>query len=81
MTMTYEEFIYSINSNSIPNDLNKELTALRYDASGDWDKAHNIVQNLTTITAMEIHAYLHRKEPDEWNANYWYSRAGKKYLL
>jgi hypothetical protein len=25
-----------------------------------------------------IHAYLHRKEGDIWNADYWYSKAGKK---
>jgi hypothetical protein len=25
-----------------------------------------------------IHAYLHRKEGDIWNADYWYKRAGKK---
>lgn len=76
--MTYEEFTNSVKQQKLPTDLSQELTALWYDALGDWDKAHNIVQNMTTITAMEIHAYLHRKEPDEWNANYWYSRAGKK---
>ncbi len=26
-----------------------------------------------------IHAYLHRKEGDEWNAGYWYRRAGKPF--
>jgi hypothetical protein len=26
-----------------------------------------------------VHAYLHRKEGVEWNANYWYSRAGRKF--
>jgi hypothetical protein len=25
-----------------------------------------------------IHAYLHRKEGDIWNADYWYTRAGIK---
>jgi hypothetical protein len=28
---------------------------------------------------MWIHAYLHRKEPDIWNAKYWYRRCGKPY--
>lgn len=23
-----------------------------------------------------VHAYLHRKEGDHWNADYWYSKAG-----
>lgn len=76
--MNYDDYIKSINSNSLPAALSKELTALWYDATGDWVMAHNIVQNMSTVIAIEIHAYLHRKEPDEWNANYWYSRAGKK---
>jgi hypothetical protein len=25
-----------------------------------------------------VHAYLHRKEGDIWNADYWYRRAGLK---
>jgi len=28
---------------------------------------------------MAVHAYLHRKEGVEWNAEYWYSRAGRHY--
>jgi len=27
-----------------------------------------------------VHAYLHRKEGDEGNAAYWYSRAGKPFF-
>jgi hypothetical protein len=26
---------------------------------------------------MWVHAYLHRKEGDLWNAGYWYRRAGR----
>lgn len=28
---------------------------------------------------MAVHAYLHRREGAEWNANYWYDRAGRTY--
>lgn len=28
---------------------------------------------------MAVHAYLHRKEGVEWNAEYWYGRAGRRY--
>ena len=29
--------------------------------------------------AMAVHAYLHRKGGEEWNANYWYRRAGEQF--
>jgi hypothetical protein len=57
----------------------KHLRALWYDQNGDWDTAHNIVQAMSDVNAMWIHAYLHRKEPDIWNAKYWYNRCGKPY--
>jgi hypothetical protein len=57
----------------------KHLRALWYDLHGDWDTAHSIVQAMMDINAMWIHAYLHRKEPDEWNARYWYRRSGKPF--
>jgi hypothetical protein len=28
---------------------------------------------------MAVHAYLHRKEGEAWNADYWYKRAGRKF--
>jgi hypothetical protein len=34
---------------------------------------------MSDVDAMWIHAYLHRKEPDIWNAKYWYQRCGKPY--
>ena len=55
------------------------MRALWYDLNGDWDTAHSIVQVMSDVHAMWIHAYLHRKEPDIWNAKYWYNRCGKPY--
>ena len=52
------------------------LRALWYDLNGDWDTAHTIIQEMPDRHASWIHAYLHRKEPDIWNAKYWYRRAG-----
>ena len=54
--------------------------ALRADGSGDWDSAHNIVQDIPTPEAAWIHAYLHRKEGDDWNAGYWYRRARRNFF-
>lgn len=46
---------------------------------GDWAKAHALVDELETLDGMAVHAYLHRKEGDEGNAEYWYRRAGKEF--
>ena len=53
------------------------LQALWYDAKGNWDQAHHIVQEIDSDMASCIHAYLHRKEGDLGNAGYWYRRAGR----
>jgi hypothetical protein len=54
------------------------LKALNLDKIGDWNGAHEIVQLINTQEAYWVHAYLHRKEGDIWNADYWYRRANKK---
>ena len=76
--MTVEEFRASLSLASPPADLSPPLAALWWDAKGDWARAHGMVDDLSTRDGMAVHAYLHRKEGVEWNANYWYSRAGRK---
>jgi hypothetical protein len=61
-----------------PQNSSVYLKALWYDAKGDWDKAHELIQDVEDSNAAWIHAYLHRKEGDISNADYWYRRAGKK---
>ena len=51
--------------------------ALYYDQQDDWKKAHDLVDQHGGLIAAHIHAYLHRKEGDQWNAEYWYRRAGQ----
>ena len=53
------------------------LQALWQDAHGDWQSAHELAQEIETPDGAWVHAYLHRKEGDEFNANYWYRRAGR----
>ena len=60
-----------------PQNSSVYLKALWYDAKGDWDKAHKLIQDIEDKSASWIHAYLHRKEGDASNAAYWYRRAGK----
>jgi hypothetical protein len=57
--------------------LSLPLKSLWYDAKGNWDKAHDFVDQLPGADAAWVHAYLHRKEGDIWNADYWYSKAKK----
>jgi len=59
--------------------LTAPLAALWWDAKGDWAQAHSLVDSLDTPQGMAVHAYLHRKEGANWNADYWYSRAGRTF--
>ena len=58
-------------------NLSPVLKSLWYDAKGDWNKAHAEVDHLRDLDATWVHAYLHRKEGDLWNADYWYTKAKK----
>ncbi len=53
------------------------LKALQLLADGDWDAAHELVQDDPSAEASWVHAHLHRVEGDLANAGYWYRRAGK----
>ena len=75
--MTFENFIHSLNENS-PPVVSEELKSLWFDAKGDWEKAHDVISEKETKSHCLIHAYLHRKEGDIWNADYWYRKAGEK---
>jgi hypothetical protein len=46
-------------------------------AAGDWDGAHELVQDDPSAEAAWVHAHLHRVEGDLSNAGYWYRRASK----
>ncbi|MBF8961903.1 hypothetical protein I0P70_01485 [Pontibacter sp. FD36] len=76
--MNLDAFKASLSAPTPPLQASVYLQALWHDAKGDWDKAHVLIQDLPDKTAAWIHAYLHRKEGDTWNADYWYSRAGRK---
>jgi hypothetical protein len=76
--MDLEQFRESLSQSAPSPQLSDHLKALWYDAKGDWEQSHNIIQDINDNNAAWIHAYLHRKEGDIWNADYWYSKAGKK---
>jgi len=78
-SMNYTQFRNSLSGGTPPEKLSELLLALWHEARGDWDKAHDIVQDIHTSDASWIHAYLHRREGDAGNAAYWYQRAGRKF--
>lgn len=76
--MEFEDFKRSISDAAPAAGCSVYLQAMWYDGHGDWVKAHHLVDSLNDPTACWVHAYLHRKEGDLWNADYWYRKAAKK---
>ncbi|SEB21066.1 hypothetical protein [Pedobacter hartonius] len=70
-----QEFKDSLKNESPGADLSAQLKALWYDGKGDWNNAHQQVDHLNDRSSAHVHAYLHRKEGDIWNADYWYGKA------
>ena len=76
---SFSSFKKTIQNPEPPSDWSKALQALWWDAKGDWESSHDIAQEIHSNMGSWIHAYLHRKEGDEWNAKYWYGKAGKPF--
>ena len=70
------EFRNSLQNRQPDDSLPVHLQSLWYDARGNWEQSHELIQDLGDATSARIHAYLHRKEGDQGNALYWYRRAG-----
>ncbi|MEP3210405.1 MAG: hypothetical protein ABJN95_14490 [Maribacter sp.] len=77
--MDYQEFKKSLAEEFPPEDWSAVLKSLWYDANGKWEASHDIVDGMNNAIAKWVHAYLHRKEGDDWNARYWYRQAGKSF--
>ncbi|HWK59306.1 MAG TPA: hypothetical protein VNQ80_18330 [Parapedobacter sp.] len=72
------DFKDSLKHDTPPIGLTVQLEALWHDGRGDWDKAHDLIDDLDDQQSAHVHAYLHRKEGDLWNADYWYRRAKRQ---
>jgi hypothetical protein len=75
--MDIQAFQDSLQRDEPPPGVDSALTALWWDAKGDWTRAHESAQQDEGPRGAWVHAYLHRKEGDASNAAYWYRRAGK----
>lgn len=75
--MTVDDFQRSLTATEPPAELTHALAGLWWDGKGDWRRAHESAQQDEGSDGSWVHAYLHRKEGDQSNAEYWYGRAGK----
>ena len=76
--MDLPRFRKTLVADAPPPELTDLGRALWYAGRGDWDRAHDIVEVDPSAAGAAVHAYLHRVEGDDWNADYWYRRAGRQ---
>ena len=74
---TLADFKGSLNLERPAAGISVQLKSLWYDGKCDWHKAHAQVDHLEDQESAWVHAYLHRKEGDSGNADYWYRKAHK----
>ena len=60
------------------NEKSSLIKAIDLALAQEWERAHEIVQDLNSQEAAWIHAVLHRIEGDNSNAAYWYRQAGRR---
>ena len=75
----YGDFLKTLENPGPDSQWPETLKALWYDAKGDWEASHTIAQDIHDDMGSWIHAYLHRKEGDRFNAGYWYRQAGRPF--
>ena len=77
-TMTPNELLQSaLSEPQPPAGLSGPVEALWQTKAGNWDAAHDIVNDIHSSVGSWIHAHLHLIEGDIGNARYWYSKAGR----
>ncbi len=58
-----------------PAGISPALQALWLAKANRWHEAHDLGQEISGNAGSWIHAWLHREEGDQSNAEYWYARA------
>ncbi len=77
--MTNTQWQESLQLAQPPQQFNNIQKALWYISKGNWQKAHSIVQLIFNKNAAWVHAFIHRVEGDNGNAQFWYRNAGKSF--
>lgn len=70
-------FLNQLEQDQPSAELSPALRVLWYAHHDDWDRAHDIAQDMPGTDGAWLHAYLHRWEGDAFNAGYWYRRANR----
>jgi hypothetical protein len=73
--MDFASFESSLKGDAPPSGCSALLQALWHERRGNWTRAHEIAQDIASVDAAWVHAYLHRREGDLSNAAYWYRQA------
>jgi hypothetical protein len=68
-------FLDSLKNGTPPTAAVSLLRAVWHGLHGEWEAAHRIAQDDTSVEGAWVHAWLHRIEGDFPNARYWYGRA------
>jgi len=71
-----DRFVASLSDHQVPEVHSGPLLGVWHALRGDWQAAHDAVQDDTRECSW-VHAALHREERDHGNAGYWYRQAGR----
>jgi len=77
--INYLDFKSTFENTAPPIDWPEGLRSLWFAANDNWEASHDIAQDMHSELGSWIHGYLHRQEGDDFNAGYWYRRAGKTF--
>lgn len=72
----FDSFVRSLDDAAPPAGYAGPLLGVWHALRGDWEQAHDAVQDDTDDCSW-VHAALHREEGDHGNAGYWYRRASR----